>query len=50
MSITKITVVTLRLQRKKAPAGAASLGLSGHSTAPLLGQLEHDAPSLLRVE
>ena len=30
--------------------GAASLGLSGPPTAPLLGQLEHDAALLLHVE
>ena len=50
MSITNMTFSLLRLQRKKAPAGAASLGLSGPPTTPLLGQLEHDATLLLCVE
>ena len=37
----------MRLQRKKAAAGAASLELSGPPTTPLLGQLEHLAARVL---
>ena len=50
MSIAKMTVFTVASLAEESAWGAASLELSGPPTAPLLGQLEHDTASLLRVE
>ena len=45
-----MTVLTFASLAEESAWGAASLELSGPPTAPLLGQLEHNAALVLRVQ